>query len=170
MKKVLFCMGGIIISYPLFYFIAYNNTFIYKIPFIIVVFISYYNLFFNFFIKLRYKPIYEFLTKLNLILTIILSILTYETFENLTFGLIEKQVNLLKKSEYKTVGKITSINYINSISLNGKKLPEYWEISYEFSDNYNHQFKGLFITKILPLKKIGDTIMVQYLEENPDVN
>ena len=105
MKKLLILIIGLLIAYPLFYFVAHNNGLLYKIPYGLVAFGTYFIFLSGLTSRFKDKSWYKTLSQFTLIVTIILSIVTYETFDKLTFGSREEQTDLLAKTKSKAIGK-----------------------------------------------------------------
>jgi hypothetical protein len=62
------------------------------------------------------------------------------------------------------------VEHFDAHTIKRKTIPEHWEIKYEFSDSTNQLFKGLYLTNTLPSRQVGDTLMVKYVKENPEIN
>ena len=170
MKKILILIIGLLIAYPLFYFVAHNNGFFYKIPYGLVAFGTYFIFISGLTSRFKDKSYYSTISQFVLIVTIILTIVTYETFDELTFGSRDKQTSQLAKSQNRAIGKILEVEHFDSYEIKRKTIPEHWEIKYEFSDSTNQTFKGLYFTNTLPSRQVGDTLMVKYVKENPEIN
>jgi hypothetical protein len=170
MKKILILLIGLLIAYPLYYYVAHNNGLLYKIPYGLVAFASYFLFFSGLTSRFKDKSYYDSLGKFTLIGSIIMTIVTYETFDKLTFGSNEEQTVMLAKSKNIAIGKIVEIEHFDAYRIKRKDISEHWEVKYEFTDSTNQIFKGLYLTNILPSRQIGDTLMVKYVKGNPEIN
>jgi uncharacterized membrane protein YeaQ/YmgE (transglycosylase-associated protein family) len=147
LKTLLIFAVGMFISYLIYHFFAHNGGLISKLIYGIPAAISWYIIL-NALIK-RFEDyhFYDSLAQLSLILSIIGAILTYEFFDNITYGGTASDLHAkLEKSSTKTFAKITEIEYYPAFTVKRKNKPEHWEIKYEFRDSLNRVFNGIFNT------------------------
>ncbi len=174
MKKFLILVIGLAASYPIFYFLAYNGNYIFKIIFGLVAGGSWFIFLYGLTSLLKNKSYYEelssMLTKLTLVVSLILAIVSYETFEELTFGSKKDQSEALSKSNSVAIAKITEVEHFSAKRIRRKDYPEYWEVKYQFSDANNKPYTGIYRSMNFPTNEIGDTITVKYVKETPEIN
>lgn len=170
MKKILVLLIGLAICYPLYYFVAHNNGILSKIPFAIVALVTWYLFITSIMSFLKEKSYYSSLSKLFLVLTIVLSIITYETFDRITFGSIGEQRQELEESKSFVNARVVGVEHFDPVKFKGKELPEHWEIKYEFEDSLKNTFSGTFNLPALPAFGIGDSVLVKYVKDTPEVN
>jgi hypothetical protein len=173
MKKLPLLIVGLLISFAIFYFFANNGGFISKIIFAIVAVLSWLIFLFELTSSLQEKSYYKELSKFTFIGSIILAILSYETFQQLVFGgTASEQHGMLTKSSSLAIGKITEIEHYDGFSIKRKDMPEHWEIKYIFQDSTKNENKGIFNTNTENISKykVGDILRIKYLGENPAVN
>lgn len=170
MKKFIVPLAGLAVCYPLYYFVAHNNGILSKIPFTLVALISWYLLITNLMGFLKEKSYYSSLGKFFLALSIALSIITYGTFDRITFGSTEEQASRLEESSSFAVGKIVGIEYFSAVRIKRKDLPEHWEIKYQFQDSLKNTFTGTFNRTLEPALTVGDTLLIRYVKDNPEIN
>lgn len=170
MKKILVLLTGLAICYPLYYFVAHNNGILSKIPFAIVALVTWYLFITGIMSFLREKSYYSALTKLFLALTIALSIITYGIFDRITFGSIEEQEQKLEASGSFANARIVEIDHFDPVTIKRKEFPEHWEVKYEFEDSLRKSYSGTFNLLALPTFSIGDTVLVKYVKDAPEIN
>lgn len=170
MKKILYLLIGVIISYLLYYFVAHNRGFLFKIPYAIVSIGSYLFFITSFSYKLKDKSYYNIVPQFVIIISIILAIVTYEFFDDYTFGTKQDQSAKLLNSKSIAIGKVLDVDHFSETTIKRKVIPEHWEVKYEFKDSTLKVFDGMFFMKTNPIYQIGDTLRIKYVKETPEIN
>jgi hypothetical protein len=170
MKRILLFVVGLVISYPIFYYLAYNGSFIFKILFGIVGLGSWQILLGFITNKFKDSTFLSVISQFVFIISIALTVVTYETFHDLTFGTHKEQEKQLANSNCVAKGTIVDIEHYSETTIRTNTIPEYWEIKYAFNDSNNQVFEGLEVSKVFPIKQVGDTLNIRYVKENPKIN
>jgi hypothetical protein len=170
MKRILLFVIGLVISYPIFYYLAYNGNFIFKILFGIIGLGSWQILLGFITNKFKDSTFQSVISQLVFVVSIALTVVTYETFHDLTFGTHNEQEKQLANSNCVAKGTIIDIEHYSETTIRTNTIPEYWELKYAFNDSTNQVFEGLDVSKIFPSKQVGDTLSIKYLKENPKIN
>ena len=142
MKKFLILVIGLAASYPIFYFLAYNGNYIFKIIFGLVAGGSWFIFLYGLSSLLKNKSYYEELSSMLTKLTLAVSL----------------------------IAKITEVEHFSAKRIRRKDYPEYWEVKYQFSDANNKPYTGIYRSMNFPTNEIGDTITVKYVKETPEIN
>jgi len=170
MKKLLLSILGLIIAYFLYYYVARNHGIFGKIPFILTTFLSIWVLISEVVTRYKETPYGKSLGQFALVVTIFLTIVTYQTFDTYTLGSLEEQKALLDKSNSFAVGKILTMRHFDAQLVKKTFIPSRWEVEYEFNDKEQNSYSGLFIIPEFEHKKVGDTLMIKYVDTKPDIN
>jgi predicted ABC-type exoprotein transport system permease subunit len=174
MKKLTVLIIGLALSYPIYYFLAHNGNFIFKLLFGLVAGGAWFTVLSSLLALLKNKSYYSQISatfsQLVLVLSIILAIITYETFDSLTYGSKEQQTKLLDATKTFAIAKVTDIEHFSAKTIKRKEIPEYWEITYEFEDTKDKKYSGQYTSKLLPTLIVGDTLKVKYVANNPEIN
>ncbi|MBP6386906.1 MAG: hypothetical protein KA313_03490 [Pseudarcicella sp.] len=170
MKKISILLIGLLIAYPLFCYLGHNNGVLYKIPFVLVTFITFQVFISRLLSDYEDKSWHKSVSGFTIIVVILLTVATHETFEVITYGSREDQAMMLTKSKSFAVAKVLEVEHFDSFSIKNRDIPEHWEVKYEFRDVTNQTFKGIYRSNILPNRQVGDTLTVKYVKENPELN
>lgn len=170
MKRLLLFIPGLIISYLIFFFLAFNGGLLSKLFFGLVMGISYHVFLSQFTAKVKNPDLTKTVGQLLLAACVALTIGTYEAFSKYTFGTFEEQKTELTATGKITIGKVDNIEYYKSSIVKQKGIPEYWEIKYSFIDLHDDSYDGLYISKKLPWFRIADSLQIRYAPANPSIN